>query len=207
MHAVHRDQVAEGNLKDQIAALGQQPGLEYLKDLANDPKIKWDQVKLAHDSWSYSQQGLTGAGAALLPFGLIFVQPDLGSALIYLPLSFALLFVAGLSSRFFMVAGLASLVLAAVVAVGVLPAVLALLGTRINALAPRRWRERSERAAEVETSGGWYRLSQGVMRRPAIVAPFVTRPNETVLDRAALGLGGRSARTPYGAPCAATKKT
>lgn len=55
--------------------------------------------------------------AALVPFGLIFVQPDLGSALIYLPLSFALLFVAGLSSRFFMVAGLASLVFAAVVAV------------------------------------------------------------------------------------------
>jgi rod shape determining protein RodA len=55
--------------------------------------------------------------AALLPFGLIFVQPDLGSALIYLPLSFALLFVAGLSSRFFMVAGLASLLFAAVVAV------------------------------------------------------------------------------------------
>jgi len=55
--------------------------------------------------------------AALVPFGLIFVQPDLGSALIYLPLSFALLFVAGLSSRFFMVAGLASLVFAAVIAV------------------------------------------------------------------------------------------
>lgn len=55
--------------------------------------------------------------AALLPFGLIFVQPDLGSALIYLPLSFALLFVAGLSSRFFMVAGLASLLLVGVVAV------------------------------------------------------------------------------------------
>lgn len=57
------------------------------------------------------------AAAAALPFGLIFVQPDLGSALIYLPLSFALLFVAGLSSRFFMVAGLASLLLVAVVAV------------------------------------------------------------------------------------------
>lgn len=56
-------------------------------------------------------------GSALLPFGLIFVQPDLGSALIYLPLSFALLFVAGLSSRFFMVAGLASLLLVGVVAV------------------------------------------------------------------------------------------
>ena len=59
-------QIPEGNLKDQVAALSQQPGLAYLKDLANDPKIKWDQVKLAHDEWSYSQQGLTPAGAALL---------------------------------------------------------------------------------------------------------------------------------------------
>ncbi len=55
--------------------------------------------------------------AASLPFVLIFVQPDLGSALIYLPLSFALLFVAGLSSRFFMVAGLSAVLLGAVVAV------------------------------------------------------------------------------------------
>jgi rod shape determining protein RodA len=56
-------------------------------------------------------------GAAGLPFVLIFIQPDLGSALIYLPLSFALLFVAGLSSRFFMVAGLSALFLVAIVAV------------------------------------------------------------------------------------------
>jgi rod shape determining protein RodA len=56
-------------------------------------------------------------GAGLLPFGLIFVQPDLGSALIYLPLSFALLYVAGLSSRFFLVAGLSALILGAVVTI------------------------------------------------------------------------------------------
>lgn len=59
---------------------------------------------------------------------------------------------------------------AALVAVGVLPAVLALLGTRINALAPKRWRARTETANRVETSGGWYRLSRLVMRRPALVA-------------------------------------
>jgi hypothetical protein len=59
-------QIPEGNLKDQIAALSQQPGLGYLKDLASNPNIKWEQVKLAHDQWSYSQQGLTPAGAALL---------------------------------------------------------------------------------------------------------------------------------------------
>jgi uncharacterized membrane protein YdfJ with MMPL/SSD domain len=66
--------------------------------------------------------------------------------------------------------GLVVAIVAAVVAVGVLPAVLALLGNKVNALAPRRWRERSEAADTVEQSGGWYRLSHLVMRRPAIVA-------------------------------------
>ncbi len=65
-------------------------------------------------SWPTVVKVLAAAG---LPFVLIFVQPDLGSALIYLPLSFALLFVAGLSSRFFMVAGLSALLLGAVVAI------------------------------------------------------------------------------------------
>lgn len=53
---------------------------------------------------------------AAVPFGLIFVQPDLGSALIYVPLSFALLFVAGLASRFFLVTGLGALLLLGVAA-------------------------------------------------------------------------------------------
>lgn len=66
--------------------------------------------------------------------------------------------------------GLVVAIVAAVVAVGVLPALLALLGDRVNALAPRRWRARSEAADLVEQSGGWYRLSHLVMRRPAIVA-------------------------------------
>ncbi|MGB0731871.1 MAG: MMPL family transporter, partial [Miltoncostaeaceae bacterium] len=66
--------------------------------------------------------------------------------------------------------GLVVALVAAAVAVGVLPAVLALLGARVNALAPRRWRERTEAADRVEQSGGWYRLSHLVMRRPVIVA-------------------------------------
>jgi len=66
--------------------------------------------------------------------------------------------------------GMVVALVAALVAVGVLPAVMALLGVRINALAPRRWRERSVAADRVEQSGGWYRLSHFVMRRPVIVA-------------------------------------
>lgn len=66
--------------------------------------------------------------------------------------------------------GLIVAIVAAVVAVGVLPAVLALLGNRVNALAPKRWRSATEHADEIATTGGWYRLSRFVMRRPVIVA-------------------------------------
>jgi transketolase len=34
----------------------------------------------------------------------------------------------------------------------------------------------------------WTLLAAAFRHRPAVIAPFVTRPNETVLDRAALGL-------------------
>ena len=58
----------------------------------------------------------------------------------------------------------------AVVALLVLPAVLAVLGPRVNALAPRRWRRAAEASARPASEGGWYRLAQGVMRRPGAVA-------------------------------------
>jgi RND superfamily putative drug exporter len=64
-----------------------------------------------------------------------------------------------------MVAGFAALA-----ALVLLPAVLALLGTRINALAPKAWRRRSEASHRPVTSGGWYRLSRLVMRRPGPIA-------------------------------------
>src|SRR2546423_3680854 len=60
--------------------------------------------------------------------------------------------------------------LAAAVALVVLPAVLALLGERVNALAPKRLRRAAEVDARHEARGWWYRLSRFVMRRPARVA-------------------------------------
>ncbi|MBY0395601.1 MAG: MMPL family transporter, partial [Thermoleophilia bacterium] len=60
--------------------------------------------------------------------------------------------------------------IAAAVALATLPAVLALLGDRVNAGAPRAWRRRNEEADRPVTSGFWYRLSRGVMRRPGAVA-------------------------------------
>jgi RND superfamily putative drug exporter len=60
--------------------------------------------------------------------------------------------------------------LAAALALVVLPALLAVLGPRVNALAPKRLRRAAERDARPATSGGWYRLSRFVMRRPGRIA-------------------------------------
>src|SRR3954451_14309329 len=68
------------------------------------------------------------------------------------------------------VGGVLVSLLAAAVALVVLPAVLALLGERVNALSPKRLRRAAEIDARHEARGGWYRLSRFVMRRPARVA-------------------------------------
>jgi RND superfamily putative drug exporter len=60
--------------------------------------------------------------------------------------------------------------LAASIALTVLPAVLALLGNRVNAWAPSFLRRRAERDATVTQAGFWYRLSRFVMRRPIGIA-------------------------------------
>ena len=63
-------------------------------------------------------------------------------------------------------AGVMVALIAAAVALLVLPAVLALLGPRVNSLAPKSWKRRSEEEDQEITSGFWYRLSNAVMRRP-----------------------------------------
>ena len=72
------------------------------------------------------------------------------------------------------IAGVMVALVAAAVALIVLPAVLALLGKRINSLAPKAWRRHSEDAHRPITSGFWYRLSRAVMRRPGVVAAATT---------------------------------
>jgi putative drug exporter of the RND superfamily len=62
------------------------------------------------------------------------------------------------------VAGASVAVLSSVIAILVVPSLLALLGTRIDALSIRRG------PAVSDTSDGWYRLARGVMRRPVAVA-------------------------------------
>jgi uncharacterized membrane protein YdfJ with MMPL/SSD domain len=75
--------------------------------------------------------------------------------------------------RFFYSMGIAGAIvalLAATLALTVLPALLAVLGPRVNALSPQRLRQAAERDARPAHSGAWYRLAQFVTRRPAQVA-------------------------------------
>ena len=71
------------------------------------------------------------------------------------------------------IAGALVALLAGLVALIVLPALFALLGERVNALAPRRWRLAVERTARGER-GAWYRLAHTLMRRPIPVAAAAT---------------------------------
>jgi len=59
---------------------------------------------------------------------------------------------------------------AALISLTVLPAVLTMLGTRVNAGAPRFLQRRAEADARPDQHGFWYRLSRFVMRRPAPIA-------------------------------------
>lgn len=59
---------------------------------------------------------------------------------------------------------------AALISLTVLPAVLSLLGSRVNAGAPRFLQRRAEADARPAESGFWYRLSRFVMRRPVPIA-------------------------------------
>ena len=89
--------------------------------------------------------------------------------------------------------GVATVAVDMLAALTVLPALLAVLGPKVNAL---RIRRSVYRPVREETSGGWYRLAHSVMRRPAVYAAVI------VVGLLALGApfpriswGGTDART------------
>ena len=61
-------------------------------------------------------------------------------------------------------------IFAALISLTVLPAVLTLLGSKVNAGAPRFLQRRAEADARPDENGFWYRLSRFVMRRPLPIA-------------------------------------
>ncbi|MGA8988002.1 MMPL family transporter [Aeromicrobium sp.] len=90
---------------------------------------------------AFSAVTVAGAGLALLVFPLRFLY-SMGIGVTVVALS------------------------AAAVALIVLPALFAVLQHRVNALAPKRWREAQLAEARSEVKGFWYRLSKFVMRFP-----------------------------------------
>jgi len=71
------------------------------------------------------------------------------------------------------IAGAVLAPLAGLISLLVAPSLFAVLGARVNALSPRRWRVAAERTARSER-GGWYRLARELMRRPIPVALCAT---------------------------------
>lgn len=66
--------------------------------------------------------------------------------------------------------GLLVSVLSATVALTVLPAVLTMLGTRVNSLSPKFLQRRVQEESSSSQGGFWYRLSRFVMKRPGPIA-------------------------------------
>jgi filamentous hemagglutinin len=75
-------QVPDGDFKSQIQTLSAQPGMGYLNDLTNRKDVNWQAVKLANDQWSYSQEGLTPAGAALIGLAVAMATGGAGASLL-----------------------------------------------------------------------------------------------------------------------------
>src|SRR5215211_2309288 len=106
---------------------------------------------------------LSTAGRTVL-FSSLTVTAAL-SALLIFPLRF--LYSMG-------VGGMVVSLVAATVALVVLPAILSLLGERVNALSFGRWRRATDEEARSVAASSWYRLASAVMRRPATVAVATT---------------------------------
>ncbi|MGT9712424.1 DUF637 domain-containing protein [Neisseria meningitidis] len=71
--------IPKGNLKTEIEKLAKQPEYAYLKQLQVAKNINWNQVQLAYDKWDYKQEGLTGAGAAIIALAVTVVTSGAGT--------------------------------------------------------------------------------------------------------------------------------
>jgi uncharacterized membrane protein YdfJ with MMPL/SSD domain len=132
----------------------------------------------ARDGVADSVRATIATAGRTVAFSSVTVAAAFGSLLAF-PLGFL---------RSMALGGLIVAPLSGMVALVVVPALFALLGRRIDALSPKRFRRAAERAARPEREGGWYRFAQAVMRHPALVA---ISTSALVLVLAAPFLGAR----------------
>ena len=71
--------------RDSVSALAQQPGMAWVNQIANDPKlagkVDWTKVEEAHSQWDYKQQGLTPAAAAVITLVVAYFTAGAASGL------------------------------------------------------------------------------------------------------------------------------
>ena len=118
-----------------------------------------EELERGLDTAAALRATMTTAGRTVL-FSSVTVAAALAALLVF-PLRF--LYSMG-------VGGLVCALAAALVSLTLLPAILAALGPRVNALSPKRWQAALHREASGERGGFWYRLSHAIMRRPVPVA-------------------------------------
>ena len=118
-----------------------------------------EELERGLDTAAALRRTMATAGRTVL-FSSITVAAALASLLVF-PLRF--LYSMG-------VGGVICALAAAVVSLTLLPAILAALGPRVNALSPRRFQQALHREASDVRGGFWYRLSHAIMRRPVPVA-------------------------------------
>jgi filamentous hemagglutinin len=67
------------DVRAEVIKLSNQPGNEYLKGLIARKDVNWEAVKLAQENWDYKQQGLTGAGAAIIAIIVVAATAGAGA--------------------------------------------------------------------------------------------------------------------------------
>ncbi|WP_180046036.1 MULTISPECIES: DUF637 domain-containing protein [unclassified Acinetobacter] len=67
------------DVRAEVIKLSNQPGNEYLKGLIARKDVNWEAVKLAQENWNYKQQGLTGAGAAIIAIVVVAATAGAGA--------------------------------------------------------------------------------------------------------------------------------
>ena len=68
-------------LKENILELGKIPEYSYLNELAQNNQINWSEIILAQEQWNYTQQGLTGEGAAIVALAVAVATAGTGSGI------------------------------------------------------------------------------------------------------------------------------
>ncbi|WP_197481987.1 DUF637 domain-containing protein [Bibersteinia trehalosi] len=79
----------KGKLRNELETLLKKPEYAYLKNLKLNDNVQWKEVSLAYQQWDYKQQGLTGAGAAIIALAMAVVTAGAGAAAIGLAASSA----------------------------------------------------------------------------------------------------------------------